>query len=120
MGAKEIKKGRIAIIPGCQHCPYKAFDIFLGLIRNDDRTYTETDSTICYCGYHLGKDSLDNDNRHWLIIEPYLRPIGDDYIRLSEKYPTEWGKQMPDLCPLPYGTDVKQEDRTSCAQESGL
>lgn len=99
--------GKIAVIPGCQHCPYKAFDGTFGIIKNEDGSFTCESSEVCYCGYYLGTDHQNNsiENKYRIIIEPYLAPPGGDYSEIMEKYPTEWTKSMPDNCPLPEGCD---------------
>lgn len=96
---------KIAVIPGCQHCPYKAIDSTMGIVQQENGEWIDHNYDVQFCGYHLGHESYDNDNRYWLIIEPYLKQNNDDFNRIIKEYPTEWMKPMPDNCPLPEGTD---------------
>lgn len=99
-------EGKIAVIPGCQHCPYKAFDSSMGIINQEDGSHSFPQSEVAFCGYHLGKDSYDPDNRHGIIIDPYLQTVDGNYDNLMKSYPSEWNKLMPDNCPLPLGRDT--------------
>lgn len=91
--------GRIAIIPGCAHCPHKAFDNTMGIIQREDGSWTEHSSEICFCGYYLGKKTTRNDNRYHIRIEQFL-PDPSGIIDVTHP---DFGKQMPDNCPLPFG-----------------
>lgn len=78
-------KGKIAVINGCQWCPYKAIDSGLGPMEYD----------IVYCGYHkIGYDDTQTRIENTIIFETSGGAvIPDDFI------------DRPDDCPLPDGDD---------------
>lgn len=96
------RMGRIAVIPGCAHCPHKAIDSTMGMIQQEDGSWEHNSSEICFCGYWLGtKETFCDKSRHKIRIEAFLPAINGDYSDIINH--PDFGKTMPDDCPLPYG-----------------
>jgi len=57
-------EGKIAVIPGCQHCPYKAFDSSMGIIKQEDGSHSFPQSEVAFCGYlrQTSYRKLDSEN----------------------------------------------------------
>ena len=96
-----MPKGKIAVIETCSKCPYKAFDNTLGVVINHkEKTKTENDTEVAYCGYFKPLDPTK------LRIEEYLDLENDD------------NHGQPDECPLPDGND-NSKWRNVVGEDSG-
>lgn len=98
-------KGKIAVIPGCTHCPHKAYDSTMGMIQQEDGSWIHQSSEVCFCGYWLGTTEAygTGENYYHIRLEVFLPPPGGDY-NIIMNHP-DFGKPMPDNCPLPYGEE---------------
>ncbi len=87
-------EGKIAVIKGCSWCPYKAFDIAMGVVFNKEG-FSSNSNEIAYCGYHkVGFDGTQTRIESALSIEI------DGQVIIPDS-PID----MPDNCPLPLGDD---------------
>jgi len=91
-------KGKIAVITGCNWCPYKAFDNTIGIIFDKEEA-EKNNSEIAYCGYNkVGYDGTQTRIENALSIQT------DEGVIMPEN-PID----MPDDCPLPEGDDKRKK-----------